>query len=94
LLAAHYRSYAPQICTPQNGGDRMLRSLFQTHPASVGETYFEHLKSALGFGLGMIGGGMACMVHALLPFLFTSTGSRTIARLHDRMIANRTRLHS
>jgi hypothetical protein len=72
----------------------MLRSLFRAHPASVGETYFEHLKSALGFGFGMIGGGMACLVHALLPFLFTSTGSRTITRLHQRMVTNRSRPQS
>jgi hypothetical protein len=39
----------------------------------------------------MIGGGIACLVHGLLPFLFTTVGSRTIGVLHDRMIANRRR---
>jgi hypothetical protein len=28
-------------------------------------------------------------MHGIFPFLFTKTGSSTIARLHDRMIANR-----
>lgn len=32
---------------------------------------------------------MACLVHALLPFAFVTRGSETIARLHERMIANR-----
>jgi hypothetical protein len=42
----------------------------------------------------MIAGGIACLAHGLLPFLFTSTGSRTIAGLHDRMIAHRSRAKS
>jgi hypothetical protein len=39
----------------------------------------------------MIGGGIACLVHGVLPFLFTTAGSRTIGVLHDRMITNRRR---
>ena len=39
----------------------------------------------------MIGGGIACLIHGVLPFLFTTVGSRTIGALHDRMIANRRR---
>ncbi|KMO33754.1 capsule biosynthesis protein [Methylobacterium tarhaniae] len=69
----------------------MSKLSFSEHPASVGETYFEHMGVATGFGLRMIGGGLACLVHGLLPFAFTSTGSRTIVRLHDRMVAHRTR---
>ena len=44
--------------------------LFTDHPASVGESYAEHLVTASGFGLRMVLAGLACMVHALLPFLF------------------------
>ena len=36
-------------------------------------------------------GGIACLLHALLPFLFVKTGSRIITELHDRMVANRAR---
>ena len=64
---------------------------FTDHPASVGETYGEHLVAASGFGLGMILGGFACLVHGLLPFLFVRTGSNAIARLHERMVINRRR---
>ena len=39
----------------------------------------------------MLLGGLACLVHAVLPFLCTSTGSQTIRRLHDRMVVNRVR---
>lgn len=67
-------------------------SLFSDHPASVGETYWQHMRSAFGFGGCMIAGGVACLAHGLLPFLFTSTGSRTVAELHDRMITHRSRV--
>ena len=68
-----------------------LRTLFTEHPASVGETYGQHMGVAFSFAGAMIGAGLACFVHGLLPFLFTSTGSRTIAALHDRMVVNRRR---
>jgi hypothetical protein len=69
----------------------MSLNLFTDHPASVGETYGEHLAMAGGFGLRMILGGIACLLHGLLPFLFTRTGSRTIALLHERMLVSRHR---
>ena len=69
----------------------MTRVSLTEHPASVGETYAEHFTVATGFGLRMMGGGLACMVHGILPFLFTSTGSRTVQALHDRMVTNRRR---
>jgi len=71
---------------------KSLSSLFTEHPATVGETYGQHLVSAAGFSLRMLGAGVACLIHALLPFLFVRTGSNTIAKLHDRMIVNRSRL--
>lgn len=65
--------------------------LFTDHPASVGETYLEHMGMAGSFGLRMVVAGLACLVHGLLPFLFVRTGSAQIALLHDRMVANRRR---
>ena len=68
-----------------------ITRLFSEHPASVGETYSEHLLHASGFGLRMILGGMACVLHGLLPFLFVRTGSSQITLLHHKMVANRGR---
>ncbi len=62
---------------------------FTKHPHEVGETYGEHFGVASSFGFAMLRGGLACMVHAFLPFLCTSTGSRTIKQLHERMVTNR-----
>jgi hypothetical protein len=72
----------------------MAKVSFTDHPAAVGESYVQHLGVATGFGGRMILGGLACLVHGILPFLFTTTGSRTVTRLHDRMVANRTRAHA
>jgi hypothetical protein len=66
---------------------------FTDHPHHVGETYLQHLRFASGFGLKMIGGGLACVIHGLFPFLFTTTGSRTIRGLHDIITAPRGDAH-
>jgi hypothetical protein len=58
---------------------------FTRHPRSVGETYGEHFSTAAGFGASMVLAGLACLVHAALPFVFERTGSRCIERLHERM---------
>lgn len=73
-------------------GDGIMRRLsFTKHPASVGESYFQHLRHATGFAVSMIGGGFAVLVHAVLPFLFTRTGSGVIADLNTRMVTSRRR---
>jgi hypothetical protein len=66
----------------------LLRA-FTEHPASVGESYGEHLFRAVYFGTRMVFAGLACLLHGVLPFLFVRTGSRAIAELNDRMVVNR-----
>lgn len=67
----------------------MLRSLFLDHPASVGETYFEHQGVALSFARELLVAGVACAVHGVVPALFVRTASRSVGRLHDRLVVNR-----
>ena len=62
---------------------------FVEHPASVGESYLTHLRHASGFSFSMFRGGLACMVHAIFPFLFTKTASGIVASLYTRMVTNR-----
>jgi hypothetical protein len=69
----------------------MLSQLFTRHPASVGETYTEHMQVAAGFGFRLFLASMACFVHALLPFLFERTGSTAIQSLHGSMVISRLR---
>ena len=67
----------------------MLHKLFTEHPAEVGETYGEHFRAAGAFGVRMIAGGVACVVHAAVPGLFVTTGSGTVNRLYQQMVAKR-----
>ena len=66
-----------------------LKRLFTQHPDAVGETYAEHMRVALSFAGPLALGALAAFVHAFLPFLFVSTASATVKRLHARM-TNRT----
>jgi Family of unknown function (DUF6356) len=68
-----------------------LKNWFTDHPQSVGETYSEHLLTALSFGFRMALAGGACMLHGIFPFLFVKTGSTTVRHLHGEMITNRSR---
>jgi hypothetical protein len=69
----------------------MLERWFLSHPRSVNESYFEHQACAMRFAVSLIGAGLACFVHALVPGLFERTASRTIERLHSEMVTHRKR---
>ena len=71
-----------------------LKALFCDHPASVGESYGEHMAAAGGFAVRLFAAAVVCTVHALLPFLFEKTASAMVGGLYDRMVANRRRLAS
>ena len=68
--------------------DRMFRR-FTDHPATVNETYLQHMAMAFGFGGRMLLGGLACFVHGLLPWLCLTRGSDTVRGLHRRMTSGR-----
>lgn len=68
----------------------MIRRLFTDHPASVGESYLEHMGVAGSFGKQMLIGGLACFVHAFIPGLCVKTGSTIVGQLHHRMVTHRT----
>jgi hypothetical protein len=72
-------------------GKDSLAARSRAHLAAVGEDYREHRRFAFGFGWAMVRGGLACMLHGLVPAWFTETGSRTVRRLHD-VIAHRDQL--
>ena len=70
----------------------MLKKVFLDHPKSVGENYLQHLAHALLFSVKMFYGGLACLIHALVPCLCARTGSKAIIGLHDKMVINRKKL--
>ena len=63
----------------------MIRRVFLDHPASVGESYGVHAVFAASNGWTRFVGSLACFVHALVPALFQTTGSRAINNLHERV---------
>lgn len=65
----------------------MIDRIFLSHPRSVGESYVTHAATAFGFGARMIGGGIACLVHGLVPAHFPRTASNTVKALYGRMRA-------
>ncbi len=62
---------------------------FTDHPASVNETYLQHMGMAFGFGGRMLLGSLACFVHGVFPWLCLTRGSDTIRALHHRMVSHR-----
>jgi hypothetical protein len=78
--------------TAAHGVSDMIDSWFLEHPRAAGESYLQHLRAALGFGACMIGGGIACLIHALVPALFSTRGSDTVCNLHQAMAARAVRV--
>ena len=64
-------------------------SFLTDHLDEVGESYWKHMLKAAGFAMAMLVGGVACLVHAVLPFLFVRTGSTRVRHLHEVMVENR-----
>lgn len=67
----------------------IVDTLFHDHPAKVGESYFEHMAFAFGFGFRLLRAGFAAMVHGVVPALHETTASAEILALHDEIRARR-----
>jgi hypothetical protein len=64
----------------------MFGRLFTEHPKSLGMSWAGHGIGAAIIGARMVGAGMACIIHAAVPALFTETAGRTVMSLHDHMV--------
>jgi hypothetical protein len=67
----------------------MFGRLFRDHPRSLGMSWAQHGAGAMVIGARMVCAGLACIVHAAIPALFTETAGRTIMRLHDHMVSRK-----
>ena len=63
--------------------------LFTDHPASVDETYGEHFVFATSTGLKLLGAGAAAVIHGVLPFMFETTASDMMKKLHSDLSSRR-----
>lgn len=66
-----------------------MQNFFSAHPASVGETYWQHMAVALKFAFALFGAALAVLVHAIFPAWFERTASQKITQLHDQLVRNR-----
>lgn len=64
----------------------VLGRLFLEHPASVDESYLQHMRFALGFAFWLMVAAGAALLHALVPALCETTASRILKRLHARIM--------
>ena len=62
-----------------------LRQHFTQHPASVGETYFDHFRVAAHFSRCLAKAAGAAAVHAVVPSLCSTTASECIRELAAEM---------
>lgn len=62
-----------------------LARIFLDHPASVDESYFEHMWFALRFAFWLGLAAMAALVHAVFPAACEKTASTIIRRLYARV---------
>ena len=63
----------------------LLSRVFIDHPASVEETYFEHLRFAGWFAARLFAAGGAALVHAVIPCLFEKTAGNLIREMYSRI---------
>ena len=66
-----------------------MTNLFTEHPATVGETYWQHMLMALKFSGNCALASVCLFVHSFFPFLFKDTGSGIIKNLFQIMVKKR-----
>ena len=62
-----------------------LDRLFTAHPRSLGMSWAGHGVGAVAIGARLVGAGVACIIHAVVPGWFTETAGRTITGMYDHM---------
>lgn len=69
----------------QQSSSNLFARIFMDHPATVDETYFEHMRFALTFWFWLSIAAFCAFVHAFIPVLFETTASRILNRLHAKI---------
>ena len=64
----------------------VLGRMFADHPRSLGMSWASHGVGAVKISAELIGAGLACLVHAIVPGWFTQTAGKTVERMYDHMV--------
>lgn len=62
-----------------------MKNIFNKHPNSVGETYFQHFFKSFRFGVNLVLIACRAFIHAVLPFCFENSVSKSISKLNDKL---------
>lgn len=74
--------------------EEMMDFLFTAHPKSIGETYWQHWKTAFRIWLRLLFASLALLVHMWVPGLCQTTTSAQIKILNNRLQTRRTNVSS
>jgi hypothetical protein len=72
--------------TEQRQRTGLMRRLFLDHPRSLGLSWGQHGIGAVAIGATLVGAGVACLVHAVVPGWFTQTAGKTVTSIYDHMM--------
>jgi hypothetical protein len=64
----------------------LANRLFIEHPRSLGMSWAGHGVGAVAIGFTLVGAGLACLIHAVVPGFFTQTAGKTITHMYDHMM--------
>jgi len=62
-----------------------VTNIFTKHPKEVGETYLEHLWSAVRYSFTFLLLFFVAIIHSIFPFLFIKTASCVIQHMAKHM---------
>lgn len=69
----------------------MVFTIFNQHPNSVGETYFEHISNALYYSFMSAIASILLLIHAIFPFVLQGHGAKIVKHIYDEMSKNKRR---
>ena len=73
----------------ETGGSGIVDRMFLEHPRSLGMSWARHGVGAVAIGARLVGAGLACLVHAVVPGVFTQTAGKTVTHMYDHMMKRR-----
>ena len=62
---------------------RKIKELFSEHPNNIEESYLIHMGYSLCYGFNFFCAGIACIIHAIFPFLFKKIASDIAGNILD-----------
>jgi len=74
------------MATQQGSDSGLADRLFFEHPRTLGMSWWGHGVGAVDIGIRLVGAGVACLVHAVVPGFFTQTAGKTITGMYDHMM--------